>query len=121
MTRPSKVAAFLEPTAPYWDASLAFVMGGALLVAFPAFQYVLYRRRCTAGAAPVCGASYQIPGSSTLDARLLLGGVLFGLGWGLAGFCPGPAAVGLVRPSPPLLAWFLGFAGGTAADKSATL
>eukprot|EP00884_Botryococcus_braunii_P004246 jgi/Botrbrau1/13822/Bobra.0056s0064.1 len=119
MTRPTKVAAFLEVTSPFWDPTLAFVMGGALMVALPAFQYVL--RSCTAkGESPVCAADFQVPTSSTIDARLLTGGVLFGVGWGLGGICPGPAIVDLIHPSSPLLAWFLGYGLGVAADAAIT-
>ena len=88
MVNPAKVLGFLDVTG-HWDPSLAFVMGGALLVTTPAFA--LARRR----GAPLLGASFAIPTRRDLDARLIGGAVVFGLGWGLAGFCPGPALASL--------------------------
>ncbi len=88
MVNPAKVIGFLDVTGP-WDASLAFVMGGALLITLPAFA--LAKRR----AAPLLGASFAIPPLRDVDGRLVGGSVLFGLGWGMAGFCPGPALASL--------------------------
>jgi uncharacterized membrane protein YedE/YeeE len=82
------VLGFLD-IAGNWDPTLAFVMGGALLVAAPGF--LLLRKR---GAA-LTGGTLHLPGRSGIDGRLLGGAVLFGLGWGLGGFCPGPAIAGL--------------------------
>ncbi|WP_020652921.1 DUF6691 family protein [Massilia niastensis] len=86
LANPAKVLAFLD-LAGAWDPSLLFVMGGALLVATPAYAFVVRRRRTLLGAAP------QLPASSAIDRRLVLGSVVFGVGWGLAGYCPGPALV----------------------------
>ncbi len=84
MTRPDKVIGFLDLTGD-WDPSLAFVMVGAIGVfAFAAWA----ARRQTR---PVWAPSFQWPTRKDIDARLLLGSALFGLGWGLAGYCPGPA------------------------------
>jgi hypothetical protein len=88
MTNPAKVLAFLD-VAGDWDPSLAFVMAGAIPVA--ALGFALGRRR----AAPLYEPSFSPPARGTLDARLFAGAVLFGLGWGLAGFCPGPALASL--------------------------
>ena len=86
MTQPTKVQAFLDVFG-LWDPSLALVMGGAIAVASMAFA--LARRRRAAWN----GDAMQIPTNTTIDARLIGGGVLFGMGWGIAGFCPGPALV----------------------------
>ena len=86
MTDPGKVQGFLD-VAGRWDPSLALVMGGGLLVSVPGFARVR-RRRPDACAA----ALYQ-----QVDARLLIGGALFGIGWGIAGYCPGPALANLAH------------------------
>ncbi len=101
MVNPARVIAFLD-VAGDWDPTLAFVMAGALAVTFPAFAWL--RRR---GLSLWGGPLPSVP-KGGVDARLLLGSALFGIGWGLAGICPGPALAQLVRPSPNL-AWFLGF------------
>lgn len=88
MADPAKVLAFLD-LAGAWDPSLALVMGGAIAVGFPAFALAKSRKTSFAGA-PV-----QLPQSSAIDKRLVGGSALFGIGWGLAGFCPGPALVAL--------------------------
>ncbi len=88
MMNPAKVIGFLD-IAGDWDPTLAFVMGGAVLVAAPGFA-VLRKRGQT-----VFGGKLNLPTRQDLDARLLGGAALFGLGWGLAGFCPGPAIAGL--------------------------
>ena len=90
MTNPDKVLNFLD-VAGHWDPSLALVMGGALLVAVPGFAWARRRREC------LCGD--PLPGSpaATIDARLLGGSALFGIGWGIAGYCPGPALANLAH------------------------
>ena len=88
MANPAKVLAFLD-VAGDWDPSLAFVMGGAIPVA--ALGFALGKRR----PAPLCAENFATPPRSLIDARLIGGAVLFGLGWGLAGFCPGPALAAL--------------------------
>lgn len=86
MTEPAKVIGFLD-VAGDWDPSLACVMGGALLVAWLAFRNILRRSR------PVLADRFHLPSTSELDGRLLSGAAIFGVGWGLAGYCPGPAIV----------------------------
>jgi uncharacterized membrane protein YedE/YeeE len=86
MTDPGKVIGFLD-VAGDWDPSLAFVMGGAVLVGFFAFRFAGRRART------LLGGALQLPHNRDIDKRLLAGSVLFGIGWGLAGFCPGPALV----------------------------
>ena len=88
MANPAKVLAFLD-LAGRWDPSLALVMAGAIAVALPAFAWA--KRRKTS----MLGTPLSLPTSTTIDARLVGGGLLFGVGWGLAGFCPGPALVAL--------------------------
>ena len=86
MTDPGKVIGFLD-IAGSWDPSLAFVMGGAVLVGL--FAFALARRRPTAHR----GGAMHLPQRRDVDLRLVLGSLGFGIGWGLAGFCPGPALV----------------------------
>ncbi|MFN9163976.1 MAG: DUF6691 family protein [Alphaproteobacteria bacterium] len=84
MTDPAKVRNFLD-LAGLWDPSLAFVMGGAVVVAF-----IGYRLSFASGA-PLFAERFSLPTSTQIDLRLVAGAALFGIGWGLAGFCPGPA------------------------------
>lgn len=89
MTSPDKVLGFLD-LAGAWDASLAFVMGGAVLSATPLFWLARRRER------PLAGPAYDQPDTRLIDRRLIGGAILFGIGWGVAGICPGPAVVDLV-------------------------
>ncbi|MCI1010345.1 YeeE/YedE family protein [Pseudomonas oryzihabitans] len=89
MLDPARVLGFLDLASGHWDASLLFVLGGALLVAMPAVQ--LQRRL----ARPLLDRQFHLPATTPVDHRLILGAALFGLGWGLAGLCPGPALAGL--------------------------
>ena len=84
MTDPARVLGFLD-LAGLWNPSLAFVMGGAIAVALPAFVVAARRQRT------LTGAPLQRPTATRIDRRLLLGALAFGAGWGLAGLCPGPA------------------------------
>ncbi|MEJ7930818.1 YeeE/YedE family protein [Ramlibacter sp. AN1015] len=88
MADPAKVLGFLDLFGR-WDPSLAFVMGGAILVGVVAFT--LARRR----ALSLLGLQMRMPAATQVDKRLVGGGLLFGIGWGIAGFCPGPALVAL--------------------------
>ena len=88
MTDPGKVLGFLDLFGQ-WDPSLAFVMGGAILVGF--FAFALAKKRTTS----FLGGALRLPTSDVIDKRLVIGGLLFGAGWGLAGFCPGPALVSM--------------------------
>jgi uncharacterized protein len=92
MSDPAKVLNFLDLAAirsGTWDASLAFVMAGAVAVTFVGFKWVLKRSR------PLFGEKFHLPTSRELDLRIVLGPAIFGVGWGLAGFCPGPAFTAL--------------------------
>ncbi len=84
MANPAKVLNFFD-LAGTWDPSLVFVMGGAVVVAFFGYRIVLRRP------APVLDAKFHLPDNPRIDARLLGGSALFGIGWGIAGFCPGGA------------------------------
>ena len=92
MSNPAKVLGFLD-LAGAWDPSLALVMGGAILVGVGAFA-VAKKRTAT-----FLGGALQLPTSNDIDKRLVVGGLLFGVGWGLAGYCPGPALTSLVSGS----------------------
>ncbi len=97
MTDPSKVIGFLD-LAGKWDPSLAFVMGGAILVGLLAFRFGAARPRA------ILGGPMRLPTASHIDWRLILGGLAFGAGWGLAGYCPGPALASLATGgSKPLI------------------
>jgi uncharacterized membrane protein YedE/YeeE len=96
MVNPAKVLGFLD-LAGNWDPSLALVMLGAIAVALPAFQLARGRERSW------LGEPLQLPTKSNLDRRLVLGSLLFGVGWGLAGFCPGPALTLLLTGRPQVL------------------
>lgn len=86
MANPAKVLGFLDLAGP-WDPSLALVMGGAVAVAAPGFAWLRRRR------ASLSGEPLHWPTATRIDLRLAAGSVAFGAGWGLAGFCPGPALV----------------------------
>jgi uncharacterized protein len=88
MVDPAKVLGFLDLGGD-WDPSLAFVMAGAVAVSFFGFRAAAARIR------PAFAATFQMPKATDLDARLLGGAALFGVGWGLVGICPGPAIAGL--------------------------
>jgi uncharacterized membrane protein YedE/YeeE len=88
MANPAKVLGFLD-LAGAWDPSLAFVMAGAIAVA--AFAFALTKKRTVS----FLGTAMKLPGSRDIDRRLVTGSVLFGIGWGVAGFCPGPGLVAL--------------------------
>ena len=108
MTRPEKVLGFLDILAipsGQWDPSLAVVMASALAVT--AIGYALTRRR-----APVFEAAKQWPTQSVIDRPLVVGSILFGAGWGLAGLCPGPAIVNLATLSSPVIVFIVAMAIG---------
>lgn len=88
MTDPSKVIGFLD-LAGRWDPSLVFVMGGAILVGLAAFRLAAGRDKS------LLGDAMRLPTATHIDRRLVLGGLAFGAGWGLAGYCPGPALASL--------------------------
>lgn len=88
MTDPAKVIGFLD-LAGNWDPSLGLVMGGAVLVGLVTFRFSARRTKA------FLGDAMHIPTTRQIDRRLVLGGITFGVGWGLAGYCPGPALASL--------------------------
>jgi uncharacterized membrane protein YedE/YeeE len=88
MSNPAKVLAFLD-VGGVWDPSLLFVMVGAILVAALAFRFARTRVR------PLFGSRIHVPGAGRIDVPLVLGSITFGVGWGLVGYCPGPALTSL--------------------------
>ena len=107
LANPAKVLGFLD-LAGAWDPSLAFVMAGAIAVASGAFA-LAGRRTAT-----LIGAPMRLPSSRTIDRPLILGSVVFGIGWGLAGFCPGPALVALGAGQAKALAFVAAMLAGMA-------
>jgi uncharacterized membrane protein YedE/YeeE len=96
MTNPAKVQGFLD-LAGTWDPSLAFVMAGAILVALVAFRIAGRRERS------LLGEAMRLPAARHVDRRLVVGGIAFGVGWGLAGYCPGPALASVAGGGKPLV------------------
>ena len=112
MTDPARVQGFLD-LAGRWDPTLAFVMGGGLLVNIPA--YWLTRRR----ARPLLEQKFYLPTAQDVDAALLIGAACFGIGWGIGGFCPGPALASLSSGSPLIVGFCVAMLAGMAiADRA---
>jgi uncharacterized membrane protein YedE/YeeE len=105
MVNPMKILNFLD-LAGIWDPTLLFVMAGGLLVTFLGYRAVLARRR------PIFAERFTLPASELIDARLVGGAALFGLGWGLTGFCPGPAVASLVFGRAETLIFVIAMAAG---------
>ncbi|MYN08769.1 YeeE/YedE family protein [Pseudoduganella aquatica] len=105
MANPAKVLGFLD-LAGQWDPSLAFVMGGAIAIGLVSFA--LARRRTTS----FLGERLRMPASRVVDRRLVAGSALFGIGWGIAGFCPGPALASLGTGSPKALLFVVSMVAG---------
>lgn len=107
MANPEKVLGFLD-IAGLWDPSLAFVMGGAVIVGTLAFAVA--RRRTLS----FLGLDFRIPGNNSIDRRLVLGSLIFGIGWGIAGFCPGPGLVALGAGEPKGIVFAISMVAGMA-------
>ena len=101
MTSPQKVLAFLDVTGR-WDPALLFVLGGAVVTATVGFRWVLKRPR------PVLESQFHVSDGTGIDAGLVMGSILFGIGWGISGYCPGPAVALLAVPQNPEAPLFLG-------------
>jgi uncharacterized protein len=107
MFNPAKVIGFLDISGA-WDPSLAFVMVGAIAVGLVAFNLAAKRN------ASLLGEPLVLPGRLAIDRRLVLGSVMFGVGWGAAGFCPGPGLVGLGSLEPKAVAFVAAMLAGMA-------
>ena len=92
MTHPEKVLGFLD-VAGRWDPALIFVLGGAVGVTVVAFRFVLRRT------SPLLASRFHLPQATKIDWRLVGGAILFGIGWGISGYCPGPAIALLAAPN----------------------
>lgn len=110
MTDPARVLGFLD-VAGAWDPTLMFVLGGAVMTTFIGYRLVFRR------SAPVLGGVFQLPTKKELDAKLLGGAALFGIGWGLSGYCPGPAIASIGGLSLPLSAMLFTMVIGWFAAK----
>ena len=105
MTDPGKVTGFLDLFG-LWDPSLALVMGGAIAVGF--FAFTLAKKRTT----NFLGGMLRLPAKNQIDKPLIIGSLLFGAGWGLAGFCPGPALVSMASGQPKALVFVVAMLAG---------
>lgn len=102
-----QVSTFLAVFQPCWNFTLALVMGGGLLISTPIFQKFVLPRSTSLSGNPM-----KVPTSTVIDSKLIIGGILFGLGWGLGGFCPGPALVALGYPQPKVIVLCAGMLAG---------
>jgi uncharacterized membrane protein YedE/YeeE len=109
MTRPEKVVGFLD-VAGAWDPSLAFVMVGAIGLNIVLFRFILRRT------GPIFGSVFQLPGRRDIDGRLVAGAALFGAGWGLGGYCPGPGLASLAAGRGAALIFVAAMAAGMVAQ-----
>ena len=111
MTNPEKVIGFLSIT-HNWDASLIFVMGGAIITAGPFFY--LFRNKQTSA----LGNQINLPKKQKLDKKMIIGASLFGVGWGLVGLCPGPAIAAIATFDPIIIVFLLSMAAGEKEKKN---
>lgn len=114
MADPAKVQNFLDVFGT-WDPSLALVMAGAVATALVGYRFSLGRP------APLLSPQFALPASEKIDRRLMLGAGLFGVGWGLTGFCPGPAVVSIPLLAPGTMALVPAMLGGIALARSLRL
>jgi uncharacterized membrane protein YedE/YeeE len=110
MTDTNRVLGFLD-LAGAWDPTLIFVIGSAVLVTLITFRFVLRRPK------PFLGADFHLPGKRDIDARLLGGAALFGTGWGLYGYCPGPALTALIYAEADTLFFVVAMLAGMAVSS----
>lgn len=110
MSNPAKVIGFLNVAGP-WDPTLLLVMGGALAVTIPAFRLLKKRSR------PLFAERFELPTRKDLDTRLVSGSALFGLGWGIAGFCPGPAITALATARLDVVLFVAAMIAGAVVHK----
>ncbi|MGQ4879662.1 DUF6691 family protein [Billgrantia sp. LNSP4103-1] len=105
MTDPARVLGFLDLFGA-WDPTLMFVLGGAVVTTFIGYPIVFRRER------PMLSETFQLPTRQDLDGRLIGGAALFGIGWGLSGYCPGPAIASIAGLTAPLFAMLLAMVAG---------
>ena len=110
MIDPARVRAFLDVTGA-WDPTLAFVMGGAVIVMAVAWRLQARMAR------PLFGERFALPDRTDLDGRLIAGSVLFGIGWGVAGLCPGPAVASLALAPAAVFPFVAAMLAGMAAHR----
>ncbi|CAM3831844.1 DUF6691 domain-containing protein [Vreelandella rituensis] len=110
MTDPARVLGFLD-IAGRWDPTLMFVLGGAVVTTFIGYRLVFKRLK------PLWGDAFQLPTRQDLDAKLLGGAALFGIGWGLSGYCPGPAIASIGGLTLPLFAMLIAMVLGWFAAR----
>lgn len=107
MTNPSNIIGFLDIFGD-WKPALILVMGGA--IGFHAVSYYLIRRR----ASPIIANTFKVPSKTHIDARLVIGSALFGIGWAIGGFCPGPAFAALITSNESLFIFIASMCAGIA-------
>lgn len=112
MTRPEKVIGFLDVLGR-WDASLVFVMASAVVVHFAAFRWMRQRQ------APLFDTTFHLPTRTRIDARLVAGAAVFGVGWGLAGLCPGPGLLSAAGGTFVAIAFVVGMTAGVFLERTA--
>jgi uncharacterized protein len=110
MTNPAKVQNFLDVFGA-WDASLLFTMGGAVVTTAIGFWLVFKRQR------PMFSQVFHIPSAADIDGRLIVGSALFGIGWGLVGYCPGPAITALPFGGAPTLTFVVSMLAGMGSAR----
>jgi uncharacterized membrane protein YedE/YeeE len=113
MGDPAKIQNFLDLTGT-WDPSLIFVMGGAVVTTFIGYRLAFARKK------PLLAPKFQLPTATALDRRILIGPAVFGIGWGLAGYCPGPALTGLAQGAAGTLVFVAAMACGMALARIAS-
>jgi uncharacterized protein len=114
MSNPEKVLSFLDLAAVrsgQWDPSLAFVMAAGVIVTFLGYKFVLKRER------PVFAGQFHLPHAKGIDAPIVVGPAIFGVGWGLAGFCPGPAFTAVGTGSRGAIVFVVAMIGGMLAAR----
>jgi uncharacterized protein len=116
MTEPAKVIGFLDVTGRHggWDPSLAFVMAGAIAVYAPLARFARSRT------SPMFDRAFHWPTATVVDRKLVLGAIVFGVGWGLSGYCPGPAVTSLVGGAPSAVVFVAAMVAGMALARAGT-
>ena len=112
MTDTTKVLGFLDLFGD-WDPSLAFVMGGALLLTITGFYAILQKER------PLLDSQFYLPDPTKIDKKLIVGATFFGIGWGLYGYCPGPAIASIAYLEPETAIFLVSMVSGMAAARKA--